>query len=198
MTRSPCNLPIGEPWPVPVVGSLSAPAAAVRACVMILLYDMLLARASLSRRSSLWSPIVSTSAVPFRFAGTKLPLHSMPPATGKSMRIRMRMRARAGLRGRACRFCYPYFWFWGLLIFHLLDGSAARVCIKYKTPVLLQGAWDRRSGSTGLQFPFISTRYSARCHLVDGISPPHNLERATSLPRVGQGIVEPPTPRPHS
>lgn len=50
MTRSPCNEPfqlvnLGQ---CVHVGTLSASAAAVRACVMILLYDMLLARASLA------------------------------------------------------------------------------------------------------------------------------------------------------
>lgn len=182
-------------WPpgLPTVGGEGA-------CVMILLCDMPLAHASLwqtsqplvARRLNLIRPIPICWHSAF---GAPLALHLQQ--TGNAMRVRMRMRAARSGRacGTECEKCAdsvtPILG-WGFLIpnflfFSFLDGSA--VCIKYKAPVH-PAAWGMGS-TVGLldttPFPFISTRYSARSHLVDGIGPPHNPEGATSFPRVTRG-----------
>lgn len=106
--------------------------------------------------------------------------------------MRMRMRIWAGLL--ACWLdqhadsVTPIFGFW-VFLFSSFGLMALQVCIKYKAP---RSSFCKGQGIDGraldkAPFPFISTHYSARYHLDDGISPPHNLGRATSFPRVARG-----------
>lgn len=90
--------------------------------------------------------------------------------------------------GMSMQILLPLFLVLGFSNLHLLDGSAEL----YVSNIRLGSSFCKGQGIDGralnkAPFPFISTRYSARCHLVDGISPPHNLERATSFPRVARG-----------
>jgi len=154
--------------------------------------------ACLSRtRSDLWSPVVSTSSVPIRFAGT---LPSPHPSSHLQQAVPCvcvcvcvcGLAWLAGLREECeeCEKCAdsvtPILG-WGFLIFHFWIALQHVSNIRHRS-ILLRGAWDQRSGSFDTTpFPLISTRYPARSHQQDGISPPHNLERATSFPRVARG-----------
>jgi hypothetical protein len=159
MTRSLCNLPIGEPWSVAHAGSLSTSAAAVCACVMILLLRYTIGACLSRTRSNLWSPVVSTSSVPIRFAGT---LPSPHPSSHLQQAVPCvcvcvcvcvcglaGLAWLAGLREECekCADSVTPILGWGFLIFHFWIALQYVSNIRHWS-ILLHGAWDQRSGSS--------------------------------------------------
>lgn len=158
---------------------------------MILLYDILLARASLAtfgRPSSQPQPSPSDLLALCPRCVLAATCNRQCYAMHLLMCMRAGLAGLTGWRDEHADSATPIFGFWGVLIFIFW------MALQYVSNIRLDSGPPsaRGNGIDGraldkAPFPFISTRYSARYHLADGISPPHNLERATSFPRVARG-----------